>query len=120
MALVLHIDRLAPSMNGTGGLMRMHHREYARVRDAWTVLVRGAARLEKAAAPCRVEIVRRYPGRPLDLDNLYAAAKVPLDALRRAGVIPDDDPETVVSLSCTQRKAARRSEAGTTIRLTPS
>ena len=40
----------------------------------------------------RVEIVFQRPGPVSDLDNAYAAAKVPLDATVRAGLLKDDSP----------------------------
>lgn len=49
------------------------------------------------------------------IDNLYAAAKVPLDAMRRAGVLPDDNPEIVYDLRCRQTPVKRRKDQHTTI-----
>lgn len=41
-------------------------------------------------------IVTRYSSRPLDADNLAGGCKPLIDAIRRAGLIPDDDPKTVI------------------------
>jgi hypothetical protein len=56
------------------------------------------ARLQKIPAPetrrvVQIEFVR--PGPISDKDNAYATAKVPLDALKRAGLIVDDSPRWV-------------------------
>jgi len=40
--------------------------------------------------------VTRYSSRPLDADNLAGGCKPLIDAIRRAGLIPDDDPKTVI------------------------
>ena len=117
-ALTISIPRLAPSLNGGKGLMRMHHAAYRRVREAWVYEVLAAlSDTRRAPVPCAVTITRRYAVHPLDLDNLYAAAKVPLDALRHAGVIPDDDPACVASLACVQEKVAKKAEQETIIEL---
>lgn len=115
-ALTLSVPVLAPSLNT---LLRTHYRDRGRDRDKWTALLRHVAGRRRSAPPCAVAIVRRYASRPLDLDNLYAAAKVPLDALVRAGILPDDDPTCVASLTCTQEKVPTRLEQGTTITLRP-
>jgi Holliday junction resolvase RusA-like endonuclease len=118
--LRIRIPALAPSLNGSKGLMRMHHRTYSKVRDAWTWDAKAAVSTCDAplpVPPCRVEIVRHYASHPLDLDNLYAACKVPLDALRKAGVLRDDDPDCVTDLRCRQRKVAARKDQQTIIDL---
>lgn len=100
----IEIPELAPGLNGSKGLIRMHHHAYKKVRDRWTLLVREQAGPPRKLNRCEVEIERRYARMPLDLDNAYAASKIPLDALKRAGVIRDDDPETVTALRVKQTK----------------
>lgn len=125
MTITLKIPELAPSLNGSKGLMRMHYQQYRRVRETWSTLALSALRSHPewrylrrpVAARVSVEIERRYASHPLDLDNLYAASKVPLDALRRSGIIRDDDPDTVTALRCTQIKVDRRAQQGTVITL---
>ncbi len=41
-------------------------------------------------------LISRYAARSLDADNLAGGCKPLIDAIRRAGIIPDDDPKTVV------------------------
>ena len=43
----------------------------------------------------RVHIIRHHQGAQMDADNLAATAKVPLDALTRAGLIVDDSPQHI-------------------------
>jgi len=40
-------------------------------------------------------IIARHSSRPLDADNLAGGCKPLIDAIRRAGLIPDDDPKSV-------------------------
>lgn len=47
--------------------------------------------------------IRSRRVRMLDIDNLYGGCKHLIDALRGAGVIPDDDPESI-TLEVTQEK----------------
>lgn len=120
MSLVLTIPELAPSLNGSNGLMRMHWRKYANVKDRWIILIREAAGLQRMPGPCHMVVHRYYAQNPLDFDNLYAAVKVPGDALRAAKVIQDDNPEVVCSLVCYQIKVAKKKEEKTVIFLNPA
>lgn len=115
----LTVPMLAPSLNGPKGLMRMDHRSYRRVREAWLAAVLAATGHRGDLSPCAVTVVRHYCPHPLDLDNLYASAKVPLDALRHAGLLADDDPSCVVSLSMHQQRVATKKDVRTSILLTP-
>lgn len=121
------IPMLAPSLNGSKGLMRMHWAAYRKVRDLWTTSIITVRYQPFADAPmmpqypveeCEVEITRYYATQPLDLDNLYAAAKVPLDAMRKAGVLVEDDPSVVTSLNCRQFKVPKKDQQKTKITLT--
>jgi len=48
----------------------------------------------------------------LDEDNLTGGCKLLLDAMRRAQIIPDDDPGSI-SLKVTQRPSPRKADHGT-------
>lgn len=128
MKISIYVPLLAPSLNGSKGLMRMHWAAYGKVRDRWALMVKislsecawGVRRagLRLPVRKCEVSIERHYSNLPLDLDNLYAASKIPLDSLRKAGVVVDDDPSVVTALNCTQHKVSKRSEQQTIITLT--
>lgn len=115
--IILHIQELAPSLNV---LMRMHFRTYGKLRDKWAWMVKeqaGAKRIK--SQQFRVHIVREYAVHPLDMDSLYGSAKIPLDALRNSGVIPDDNPNALIALLCQQFKVATKKEEKTTIIIEP-
>lgn len=118
MSITLNIPELAPSLNGKGGLLRMHWTRRKKLLTKWQYLVMAAANGKRHVGPCHITIIRNYASSPLDQDNCYAAAKLPLDALRKCGIIKDDDNDTVLSLSCKQAKVATRKEQGTTIIIT--
>lgn len=96
--------------------MRMHYRTYKKVRDTWTLLVRSEARGARFGR-CAIRITRYNTGDGMDPDNLVSTAKVPLDALRRAGVIRDDDPLSVVSLEVRQEKVRKVADRRTVIEI---
>jgi hypothetical protein len=72
---------------------------------------------EKARAG-RLEVrITRRGTKLLDKDNLYGGVKYACDALRYAGLIPEDDPEAI-ELIVTQEKV-RRKDCGTVIVIEP-
>ena len=124
MKIILEIPLLAPGLNGPKGLMRMHFRAYGQVKITWVqwmqvqkfrlVRNRGLYPLPQ----CTVHIHREFcRGGPMDLDNLYATAKVPLDAMRSAGLIPEDNPDVVTGLLVTQAKVAKVGDTRTVMTL---
>lgn len=107
------IKELAPGLNE---MLRQHFRERGRMRDRWTQEIlaqRGGAppRLQKASV-----LIRRYYARnPLELDNLYASAKIPLDALVHAGILLDDNLKVLIDLTMMQDKVAKVDQERTEI-----
>ena len=61
--------------------------------------------------------ITRISCHPLDADNLAGGCKFLIDAIRRRGLIPDDDPASV-EISFRQIKAKTKAEEGTSIRIT--
>ena len=62
--------------------------------------------------------IERRSTKLLDKDNLYGGVKHTCDALRYAGLIREDDPESL-ELTVTQTKVKTRAEACTVITITP-
>src|SRR5690606_297616 len=114
--ITLTIPYLAPGLNGSKGLMRMHHQAYRQMRDKWVWLIRSEARGARFGK-CAIRITRYNTGGGMDPDNLVSTAKLPLDALRRAGVITDDDPLSVVSLEVRQEQVRKVADRRTVIEI---
>lgn len=55
--------------------------------------------------PVRVHMVRHSP-QELDIDGLYGSLKITLDALVKAGILPDDDPNCVPEAKVLRRQAS--------------
>lgn len=111
------IPMLAPGLNGDKGLIRMHFAAYKKVKDSWTWALKAATR-EKAPIPCSIVIERYYAVHAMDVDNCYATAKLPIDSLRAAGILTDDDPSCVSSLQVRQMKVGSKKEERTRIIIT--
>lgn len=83
-------------------------------QDAWVESLRfdGAEKENPARIIVRIE---RWGIRLLDPDNLVGGVKGTVDALRYAGLIPQDDP-TAIQLIVTQKKVKKK-DVGTLIEL---
>lgn len=110
--MTITIFENAPGFNV---LKRMHFQEYRKLRDKWQTMVRSAAGTERFTGKCAVTIIRYYCSNAMDIDNLYSACKIPLDALVRSKVLANDDPKNVVSLRCDQMKVPTRNRERTEI-----
>lgn len=94
---------------------RKNWRALANEKKRWAILIRAAAGQVKAAEPCDLIITfRSVKADENDTDNLYARAKSPLDALKRCGIISNDNRKTI-RLRVKPEKVAHRNEQGTLI-----
>lgn len=107
-----------PGNNGPKGLLRMGWRNRQRLAQYYDWQV-AAARLRAMLAPVRLELVRYSAGGQLDFDNLVSTGKYPIDAIVRAGILPDDNPAVIAERSYTQERAASKDQQRTVIRLIP-
>lgn len=113
------VGLLPPGLNGHDGIIRMTARQYAATRNAWSLALASVRSGMVAPVPCRVVMERRHRGQRLDIDNRYASIKIPLDALRHAGWLPDDNPDIVVDFAVVEVAAARGERIATTITIIP-
>ena len=91
MSLILRISRGIRSLNFfLGRNWRVKHRE----TKIWETEIWAAlnGRVPKAKGKMKVLIVSHRP-RELDKDNLIGGAKLVCDAMKRLGLIVDDNPE---------------------------
>jgi Holliday junction resolvase RusA-like endonuclease len=103
-----------PSLNL---LLRRHwmKRRAISKRWQWTML---ASRPQPYSAPALARVtITRFSRGTLDVDNLYGAAKIVVDALKVAGLIVDDAPK-VLELICRQERASHAATHITIERLT--
>ena len=117
--LCLWVPLKAPSLNQ---LKNMHRHAYKDTRDDWQWMVEAALpRIDLPLTPCSVVYERRYARaqHQMDIDNLYASAKIPLDALQRAGVLEDDAPDLVTSLTAMQSEVKTETQEGTLLIVDP-
>jgi len=105
-----------PGLNGAGGLLRMHWRRAQQLKQGYLLLVK-AGGLRSMLGPVRLELVRYSTGRDMDYENLTSTGKYPTDALVKAGILPDDNPQVIPERVYTQARC-RPDEQRTVIRLT--
>ncbi len=111
--LNIEIPEVAPMLNGSSGLKRMHWTKYRDLLEKWTLLIRAKTK-EKIKGRVSIAYVRSSVRAP-DWDNLCASFKPIGDALVKNGVIEDDNPEIVVEFKPQWRKAKNNKDLKTTI-----
>ena len=115
--IVLTVPRLAPSFNEMLRLFK-DIKAFKDLQEVWNLEILAArGRDRRRFTRATIIIERFYCSNPLDLDGLYAAGKIPIDAIRRAGIMPDDNPRVLVGLHCTQIKVATRKAQKTVIEI---
>jgi len=119
MTITFFIDELAPGLNV---MLRQHYRVRKEIQERWILMMKSERNKFDVGfpimSPVHVWIHRYYAGLPLDVDNHYASAKIPLDALVRSGFLPDDNNACVSGLKCEQFKTAHKKDQKTKIHLT--
>lgn len=111
--ITLEFTELPPTPNQYA---RMNRYKRVNLKDEWARLVQSKTR-DHIRTPCAVRVLRCTVGRPLDVDGLYGTLKVPLDAMVRAGVLPDDDPSQVARVSAEQEAVGKKEDQRTVITL---
>jgi len=106
-----------PGNNGDDGLLRMNHFQYTALRNKLQYVVM-AHRPRQHKGPVRLELIRHSTGVPMDDENLSSTGKIPIDAIVRAGVLPDDNPAIITERDYTQTKALSKDAQFTLIRIT--
>jgi Holliday junction resolvase RusA-like endonuclease len=106
------VDELPMTRNESD---RKHWRALADEKKRWVYLIQGETEFVKAVEPCDVTITFRTI-KPNDPDNLFSRCKSPLDALQRAGIITNDNADTI-TLHVKQELVKHRKDCGTLIEL---
>ena len=114
----LEIKALAPGLNEMFQLQSTHWSKLEKVKRNWHLLLieaRGRARF--TFKQFEIEIDRYTASKLMDLDNLYSTPKVPLDAMKRANIIVDDDPNALTKLIIRQHHVKKRAYQRTVIKI---
>lgn len=94
--MTLHLDFLAPGLNGDEGLIRQHFTlaRKQKIRLKLLFLSQRPVGHDPINYPVRITYVR-YTAFPMDWDNACASFKHIGDALQEAGIISDDSPKVI-------------------------
>jgi hypothetical protein len=117
VAQEITFDFVVPGNNGAAGLIRMHWTKRQSLGGLFGWKVR-AAQLRPMLGPVRLELTRYSIGPQMDYDNLVSTGKLPIDALVRGGILPDDKPAVIAERTYTQLRAESKASQRTVIRLT--
>ena len=102
---------------GLNQFKRMSKWAYKRARDDWQLRLSLVTRGLKIAEPCHL-VYTVHTSLWMDWDNAASSAKLPLDALVRLGVLPDDNTKWITSMDIRQDKCPRK-DVGFTMLFTP-
>lgn len=122
MANIIRLDyaSMPPGLNGPGGLKRMWHGNYTKLRNQWSAMMdedrRGLPAELLPVKRCSIEVAFRVI-QFNDWDNLYSRFKILGDALVAGGILVDDNPKVITDLHCSQSKVRHRNEVGCTIHI---
>ena len=105
--LRLKVEGSPPSLNGPGGLMRMHWDAKRKMKELWTFLLLEAMSPEEIEMfkhrrfkRCRVVYTRHTTHHVgLDWDNMAASFKLLGDSLEDLNVLKDDSPKVIADFS---------------------
>ena len=116
MTTELIFNRVLPSNNGPGGLLRMHWTKKLKWKEWFYYTIR-AQTTNRHPGPVRIEIVR-HGIKPLDsIDNLSSSVKLCIDQLKAAAVIVDDDDTILAERDVSQTKAINMKSQFTSVRI---
>jgi flavoprotein len=116
MTVTIEIDDVAPMLNGSQGLMRMHYRTYMKLKDKWIWLIRSRS-ADKFKGRVTIDYYRSSVIAP-DADNLSASFKPIGDALVTNGIISDDSMKVVTRFTAHWMKAKNNKDKRTVIVIT--
>lgn len=121
--VTLVFDELPPGLNGRKGLLRMHWKLRQQLNQRWYWLVLNALNGKRPDAfsetrPCNVRATR-HDCRPMDWDNFGASLKPVLDGLIKCGVLEDDGPGVVRSLTLHQVHVQHKNASRLVLQIIP-
>lgn len=118
MTTILTIPSKVPSNNGKNGLLRMHWSKRGKLRDTWTWLFLAQTH-NRHKGRVTVRFIHYYTGAPIsDADNLSSTSKIPLDAMKKAGIILDDKMTIIGVPTFLQVRVKSKDQEKTVIEIT--
>lgn len=105
-----------PGNNGRDGIIRMKRKVKTNLKNNYFYQVRSSTR-NQHKGPVRMELIRHSTGKPMDYDNLVSTGKLIIDAIVKAGVLPDDNDMVIADRVYTQTKALNQRSQMTVIRI---
>jgi len=112
MKQTIVIDELTPSLNKW---QRMHWAKRAEIKEQWQWLIK-AEKPKKHDGSVAITYTR-VSTQPMDLDNAAASFKAIGDALVKCGVVEDDSPDVITSLTTQWQKAESQKQQRSIIEL---
>ena len=90
MQTTLIIPEKVPSNNGANGLLRMHWTKRRKLCLTYQWLFRAQTQ-NRHLGRVQIYVTHYYRGQAIaDYDNLVSTLKIPLDAIKKTGIIVDD------------------------------
>lgn len=112
--ITIVLPRLLPGLNGKDGLIRkskfIGSNKSMKEAIMWEVRHHNGF-VGKVSTPCTAVLTRyQKQGSRMDWDNAVASFKYLLDAIVKCGVIPDDNPKIIISITCEQHPVKTKGE----------
>lgn len=91
MITTLVIPEKVPSNNGANGLLRMHWRKRVALCNAYQWTFKEQTQ-NRHLGRVKIHVTHYHTGSPIqDYDNLVSTIKIPLDAIKKNGIVVDDN-----------------------------
>ena len=91
---------------GGNELKSLHYRAYAKIRDEWQMRLM-VEQVPQIPTPCGLTMTVYSSGK-MDLDNVAACAKIPLDCLQRLGKLAEDNSDHITRLTVLHEQSSRK------------
>lgn len=106
--LIFRHPDMPPTLNGSGGLLRMHWSKRYKVKDKFSWLIK-AQNPKKISGTMQLVMIN-YAIHLMDWDNLGGRLKIVGDCLTSMGMIEDDKPEVIVGFQMKQVKVKKKAD----------
>ena len=113
MKVSIFLPEIPPGLNGPKGLIRNNRWALGEVKNRLTLLTLASLpSRDPIPGPVQVTCTTFYAKLPRDWENAACAAKYPMDAIVRAGVLEDDNPTVIPCMIHKQTKVRSLKDQG--------